>query len=1162
MPDLNKERIPPQKTPRSKAWIRLARLLPFVDVEERTFLAVSPGDTEDAAEDKLTGAVVASLAGRSRPAVFETVSDLRSADLSLLPDGARVSVMGYHSAGDGGDGLYRVDAEDTTTEDDGYLTLVTDSGVRLKAEIGSSVHVARAGVIGNPAEPENLIPGNDSTFDSYDVDPAWTGFGDVVNVNYTPGDFYTFGVWSVPSSPSSEATNRDARIFSRCAGVAEVPNSEPEMGSTLVPRLFRRGHGYAADFTATLTDGDGSGASDVTMQIAPNGFADGWVSSGRLYLKTKTSSSAAQAVAIGYRAPSGPAWDGATSFVVGGLKRPLVSGKRYWFRANAQIVSGSPVTLYAGTADTATNSVRFSLDGLQPDVSGSFIANGEVFKIGIRSGQTTSGQVFSLDDVQLFESDPSVSERPDDAGAQIQYFIDNTPGRTLLFGPRLRYYSTRGLLVGNGQKLQGQGSTLEISVGSSRRDGVHLENDGPELHDFRIVYSGSATSGYDSGGAQNIVGIGHFQYWNYPQATNVRVSGLVLEGYGAGANYSMALAIGPSRNVVVENIYVPDNANLQMAFGVYWSGELSQPVGRDFPVNVSLRNLRVGRLTATSRNGSVGLTVGGASSVEITNFFCEYVHDTFIRITTGDLGFQSPLVPEIAGLKGSGVFIQNAVCLSARRVGFRVQNLLNYPVRDSGVLLDWVSASASTSTGRITVANHGLTDGCFVEFRGASLPTGLSADRRYYVTWCDQNSFRVREITAGYGNGAFIALTSAGSGLEVKAWSGQSLEYFPVAIDRSLAICNDANPTYSGVLIDGCQNFTFTRGRVVGFRIGVEVDDNVLNRNFYVRNSHILGSARSGVWIPSGYSIEVSECVIEGNGTQASGGVDTSAGVAVFGGSDITVRNCVFGLSTGETTQGHAVFVDNGEAGLERVRLVGNYTRSSAKTTAFRLDDATSLTDSATTFLEVSGNGFAQGVGILTLFNTGSTPSKFPAASPGDGFAQMRHALTGPPFDFIATAISLGADDTTSHASRARTEGQNKTTILTGANRSAAGGPIQFLRFDSTASNSTLFVGSGFGGSSFNNCTRLEFHTAPAATGSAVARGRIDSSGNWSIGDASTDASAALTVNSTTGGFRPPRMTTAQRLALSALEGLMVYDTTLGKLFVVEATGWREVQTV
>ena len=58
------------------------------------------------------------------------------------------------------------------------------------------------------------------------------------------------------------------------------------------------------------------------------------------------------------------------------------------------------------------------------------------------------------------------------------------------------------------------------------------------------------------------------------------------------------------------------------------------------------------------------------------------------------------------------------------------------------------------------------------------------------------------------------------------------------------------------------------------------------------------------------------------------------------------------------------------------------------------------------------------------------------------------------------------------------------------------------------------------------------------------------------------DASAIFQADSTTKGFLPPRMTTTQRTAITGTAGLMVYDTTVNKLFVHNGVGWEQIQSI
>jgi hypothetical protein len=73
----------------------------------------------------------------------------------------------------------------------------------------------------------------------------------------------------------------------------------------------------------------------------------------------------------------------------------------------------------------------------------------------------------------------------------------------------------------------------------------------------------------------------------------------------------------------------------------------------------------------------------------------------------------------------------------------------------------------------------------------------------------------------------------------------------------------------------------------------------------------------------------------------------------------------------------------------------------------------------------------------------------------------------------------------------------------------------------------------------------------------------INSSGNVLIGTTTNAASSKLTVESTTQGFLPPRMTTAQKNAISSpATGLVIYDTTLNKLCVRTASAWETITSL
>lgn len=97
-----------------------------------------------------------------------------------------------------------------------------------------------------------------------------------------------------------------------------------------------------------------------------------------------------------------------------------------------------------------------------------------------------------------------------------------------------------------------------------------------------------------------------------------------------------------------------------------------------------------------------------------------------------------------------------------------------------------------------------------------------------------------------------------------------------------------------------------------------------------------------------------------------------------------------------------------------------------------------------------------------------------------------------------------------------------------------------------------------------NYSASLDFSTHPpgGGGGAQVSRFRIMDNGNIGINNSSPNANAILDVTSTTKAFMPPRMTTTQKAAIaSPTAGMMVFDSTLGKLSVYGNGGTWETVT-
>jgi hypothetical protein len=91
----------------------------------------------------------------------------------------------------------------------------------------------------------------------------------------------------------------------------------------------------------------------------------------------------------------------------------------------------------------------------------------------------------------------------------------------------------------------------------------------------------------------------------------------------------------------------------------------------------------------------------------------------------------------------------------------------------------------------------------------------------------------------------------------------------------------------------------------------------------------------------------------------------------------------------------------------------------------------------------------------------------------------------------------------------------------------------------------------------------MTFFNAPMVLDFGAGLGRVRFQSETVAINAIPDASAALTIASTTKGLLFPRMTTTQKNAISTpASGLVVYDTTLGKLCVRGASSWETITSV
>jgi len=120
---------------------------------------------------------------------------------------------------------------------------------------------------------------------------------------------------------------------------------------------------------------------------------------------------------------------------------------------------------------------------------------------------------------------------------------------------------------------------------------------------------------------------------------------------------------------------------------------------------------------------------------------------------------------------------------------------------------------------------------------------------------------------------------------------------------------------------------------------------------------------------------------------------------------------------------------------------------------------------------------------------------------------------------------------------------------------------ILFPKFSpsgSIAVASGIYVEAGSGSGTITNGYGIYVENPSYGTGKYAAY----FGGTVAIGTVTTSSASLLEVSSTTQGVRFPNMTTTQKNAIANTAGLVVFDTTLGKLCVNSGAGWETITSV
>ncbi len=1002
------------------------------------------------------------------------------------------------------------------------------------------------GAYGAAKDGANIVGEQESQFTDLTRDAAWLGYGDARRVLTDPGGSNaTYGLASFPVSPSA-GPNASMDGFIRAPGLATVPPA-----GALSLRLTRRGHGYTnaqESVTVALSDGAGVPAS-YTVEIA-SGWADGYFNGGGFRLVSQTAGGSGQTMVLSYYP--------VTNAPLGGLKRPLVSGRTYSVSITANHVSGtgssSSRQLWIGSSSSA--SVTITPNTTPTTYTGTFVADDDDLRIGL-VGSTSAGEAFLLDDIVIREG--TLSSDPSHEGDKIQSAINWAVGGEVVFPMGRKFVSTNGFILRGGQHIVGNGAAIEISVtDGTRQDGFQILSDGCSIEDLEIDYL--ATTPIESGGegAQQIIGIGHFQFEDYPVIRNTRLENLTLRGYGA-SQWPQAINVGAASGVVIRNITIPDNSGLYQAIGVYWSGDLVQSVGTVHPQNVLIENVDIGRMTGLGpgSTGANGITIAGARNVQVRNLRARSVTGNFVRISGGDINYQRAKA-EDGGAGVSGIVIDGATCLAVGRYGFRVQTLAAYSTTNTPIIASNVVVTVDTTNNRILwpSGTNVAPDGAIVRFSGTSAPSGISLATDYWVTWSGPVGFKLRTMIEGSGNEEAIDLGAGATNLIATVRRGQ--EFQPLTVTARNLDIKSSNGTYDGIYPDGAQDILIERARVRGFQSGLMPDYTTPNRRITVRDSIFTGNRGNGIQLRSGYDIAIERCVIEGNGIDNLS-ADENAGIWVRNGDRITIQGNQLGQPTGETTQRVGLKIENDNLDLRGVTI-----RDNAFLSASAAHHAELNTPSVAwphTFNVVTGNKWFASTTTSNLWQSTASLYTFPGLRAGDSEAQAIRFGSSLALDLLAQRVMIGADDSSATpGSFTRTDNTDKIAVLQVPPYESTNTPSQFMRVDSK-NNSITLATYGYGGSDNRSTTKFLIGTAISdEPGAAITNiGVFDSSHRIRLGPAGneqTDTTAGVALEGPL-PLRIHRMTTAQKNALTKASGLILYDSDLATPYWSDGTNWN-----
>jgi hypothetical protein len=590
----------------------------------------------------------------------------------------------------------------------------------------------------------------------------------------------------------------------------------------------------------------------------------------------------------------------------------------------------------------------------------------------------------------------------------------------------------------------------------------------------------------------------------------------------------------------------------------------------------------------------------------------------------GDAGFNRLISYRTGGLQRFGLYVNNTAesgSNAGSNFAIRAYNdagtLLSTPFfinRASGNVgigttapiapLNVYNSSASVSNLLLLEQDTSAIIGQIINYRkngSVNLTSGTEIGRLafggYFNSTYSPPSQTCSAIYGYYGGTG----TDRVGGLRLVTWNGGGLTTrLQVAPDGKIGIGTTIATAKFEILGEGSTSATSSL--LVQNSLGNEsfrvYDDRIVSIPYRVETPFIRNSSGNLVLFAGNFEVEIQSS----NPTSGSGSLRTTGDITTTDNqtkSIINVNNLVSSTPAAFNTLNGFAFTSTITQTTGTIRgLFINPTLNAS--TDFRAIEATSgnvlIGNSAsnTAKLSIKGSGSTSATTSLLVQNNAGTNLLQVA---DDGILYLGTTASGLGSIYVPRSSTFGnrnflfnQDGTALMYTRSNDLIGFNTTVFFNADVNVAGNYRTTLRLtpnlSAASSTDSLIINSGTTWSTQANGTCIGINLQPiidtdassssakyigfywnpnlADLQSATHYGIQTTSGGAYINTATPNAAACLQADSTTQGFLPPRMTTAQKvtLAATATAGLMIYDTNLNKLCVYTGAGWETITSV